>query len=37
LYWRAKATKDEWKDLKCQGKIRLFEFDHEDDEINVEI
>lgn len=39
LYWRAKSTKpgDEWKDLKCQGKISLYEFNHEDDEINAEV
>jgi len=39
LYWRAKSTKagDEWKDQKCQGKVKLYEFNHEDEEINVEV
>lgn len=39
LYWRAKNTKvgDEWKEQTCKGKLKFFEFNHEDDEINVEV
>ena len=39
LYWRAKGTKEgeAWKDLKCQGKLKMHEFNYEDDEIAVEV
>jgi hypothetical protein len=39
IYWKAKNMKkeDEWKEEKCQGKLKLFEFNQEDDEINVEV
>ena len=39
LYWKAANTKagEEWKAQSCKGKIKLHEFNHEDDEINVEV
>lgn len=39
LYWSAINTKpeDKWKEKSCKGKVKLYEFNHEDDEINVEV
>ena len=37
LYWKAKANKASDTHSVCQGKIKLHEFNQEDDEIQVDI
>ena len=33
LYWKAKSTKPGDERTVCQGKLKLFEFNQEDDEL----
>ena len=37
VYWRAKSTKADDDRSSCQGKIKLFEFNQEDDELSTEV
>ena len=37
LYWRAKCTKAHDTHSTCQGKIKMHEFNQEDDELQVEV
>jgi len=37
VYWRAKSTKENDTRSTCQGKIKMFEFNQEDDEISTEV
>lgn len=35
LYWRAKCTKENDSDASCEGKVKIYEFNQEDDELEV--
>ena len=37
LYWRARATKAHDTHSTCQGKIKMHEFNQEDDELSVDV
>ena len=37
LYWKAKSTKPGDERTVCQGKLKLFEFNQEDDELQSEV
>lgn len=37
LYWRAKCTKEIDTSSTCQGKVKMHEFNQEDDELQVDV
>jgi len=37
VYWKAKCTKADDDRSECQGKIKVFEFNQEDDELQTEV
>jgi hypothetical protein len=37
IYWKAKSTKPGDERTVCQGKLKLFEFNQEDDELSSEV
>ena len=37
LYWKAKCTKVDDDRSECQGKLKVFEFNQEDDELQTEV
>lgn len=37
LYWKSKCTKANDTHSTCQGKIKIYEFNQEDDELQVDV